>query len=106
MEVLLKAKQAGNAQFGFLSFDNELHAYYKLLLTAIRAGRYKPRDPQNNGKHIPIFTMYIQDLLPFLMVKEKLFRFHIHSVFFKYLKKYVANKKVKRDSFMNMVNKL
>jgi hypothetical protein len=50
MEVLLKAKQAGNAQFGFLSFDNELHAYYKLLLTAIRAGRYKPRDPQNNGK--------------------------------------------------------
>jgi hypothetical protein len=50
MEVLLKAKQAGNAQFGFLSYDNDLHPYYKLLLSAIRGGRYKPREPQNNGE--------------------------------------------------------
>jgi len=41
MEVLLKAKQSGNQQFGFLSYDNELHAYYKLVLTAIRNNRYK-----------------------------------------------------------------
>jgi hypothetical protein len=41
MEVLLKAKQSGNSQFGFLSYDNELHAYYKLVLNAIRSNRYK-----------------------------------------------------------------
>jgi hypothetical protein len=41
MEVLLKAKQSGNSQFRFLSYDNELHAYYKLVLNAIRSNRYK-----------------------------------------------------------------
>ncbi|CAB3369997.1 Hypothetical predicted protein [Cloeon dipterum] len=41
MEVLLKAKQAGNPQFGFLSFNDELHPYYKIVLTAIRNNRYK-----------------------------------------------------------------
>ncbi|KAF4517942.1 hypothetical protein B566_EDAN005309 [Ephemera danica] len=50
MEVLLKAKQSGNAQFGFLSYDHDLHPYYKLLLAAIRAGRYKLREPQNNDE--------------------------------------------------------
>lgn len=49
MEILLKMKQAGNPQFNFLSFDNPLHNYYRLVLMAIKGGRYKP-DLQNNEK--------------------------------------------------------
>lgn len=41
MEILLKMKQAGNAQFNFLSYDNELHSYYRHMMTAIKNGRYK-----------------------------------------------------------------
>ncbi|XP_065201078.1 protein suppressor of white apricot [Planococcus citri] len=42
MEILLKIKQAGNIQFNFLSFDNELHPYYRHLLMAVKNEKYKP----------------------------------------------------------------
>lgn len=42
MEILLKAKQANNPQFAFLSIDEPLHPYYKLVLEAIKTGKYNP----------------------------------------------------------------
>ncbi|KAL7303293.1 hypothetical protein TKK_0004485 [Trichogramma kaykai] len=42
MEILIKAKQANNPQFSFLSIDGELQPYYKLVLEAIRSGKYDP----------------------------------------------------------------
>ncbi|XP_058790335.1 splicing factor, suppressor of white-apricot homolog isoform X2 [Phymastichus coffea] len=42
MEVLIKAKQANNKQFEFLSMDGELHPYYKHVLEAIKSGKYNP----------------------------------------------------------------
>ncbi|XP_015377851.1 PREDICTED: protein suppressor of white apricot [Diuraphis noxia] len=42
MEVLLKAKQAHNPQFEFLSFDRPLYPYYQHVLSAIRSCRYNP----------------------------------------------------------------
>jgi len=42
MEVLLKAKQAHNPQFEFLSYDQPLYPYYQHVLSAIRSCRYNP----------------------------------------------------------------
>ncbi|XP_033211076.1 splicing factor, suppressor of white-apricot homolog isoform X3 [Belonocnema kinseyi] len=42
MEVLIKAKQSNNPQFAFLSVDGALHPYYKLMLEAIKSGKYNP----------------------------------------------------------------
>ncbi|KAK2587323.1 hypothetical protein KPH14_003041 [Odynerus spinipes] len=42
MEILLKAKQANNPQFAFLSIDEPLHPYYKFVLEAIKTGKYNP----------------------------------------------------------------
>ncbi|XP_016839599.1 splicing factor, suppressor of white-apricot homolog isoform X2 [Nasonia vitripennis] len=42
MEILIKAKQANNPQFSFLSIDGELHPYYKHVLGAIKSGKYNP----------------------------------------------------------------
>lgn len=44
MEILIKAKQANNPQFEFLSFDSLLNPYYKLLVSSIRSGSYVPQD--------------------------------------------------------------
>lgn len=40
MEILLKMKQAENPQFNFLSYDNDLHPYYRHMLAAIKNQRY------------------------------------------------------------------
>ncbi|XP_046469261.1 splicing factor, suppressor of white-apricot homolog isoform X1 [Neodiprion pinetum] len=42
MEVLIKAKQANNSQFSFLSIDGPLHPYYRHVLAAIKDGKYNP----------------------------------------------------------------
>ncbi|KAF7384652.1 hypothetical protein HZH68_014264 [Vespula germanica] len=42
MEILLKAKQANNPQFSFLSIGEPLHPYYKFVLEAIKTGKYNP----------------------------------------------------------------
>lgn len=42
MEILIKAKQANNAQFDFLSQGGQLQPYYRHLLAAIKQGKYAP----------------------------------------------------------------
>ncbi|XP_032663725.1 splicing factor, suppressor of white-apricot homolog isoform X3 [Odontomachus brunneus] len=42
MEILIKAKQANNPQFAFLSIDEPLHQYYRYVLDAIKSGKYNP----------------------------------------------------------------
>ncbi|XP_014467681.1 PREDICTED: splicing factor, suppressor of white-apricot homolog isoform X2 [Dinoponera quadriceps] len=42
MEILIKAKQANNPQFAFLSIDGPLHQYYRYVLDAIKSGKYNP----------------------------------------------------------------
>ncbi|XP_063930077.1 splicing factor, suppressor of white-apricot homolog isoform X2 [Zophobas morio] len=41
MEILIKAKQADNPQFGFLNQGHQLYKYYRHVLTAIKSGRYQ-----------------------------------------------------------------
>lgn len=57
MEILLKMKQAENPQFNFLSFDNDLHPYYRHMLTAIKNQRYKSTQsvPAMNGEYFILF---------------------------------------------------
>lgn len=53
MEILIKAKQSNNPQFSFLSIDGVLHPYYKLVLEAIKSGKYNPDkqpDKDESGK--------------------------------------------------------
>ncbi|CAL1543009.1 unnamed protein product [Lymnaea stagnalis] len=46
MEIMLKTKQAGNSQFDFLHFENELNPYYKHMVSMIKSGKYKPLDDE------------------------------------------------------------
>eukprot|EP00041_Stephanoeca_diplocostata_P039717 m.1637570 g.1637570 ORF g.1637570 m.1637570 type:complete len:660 (+) comp25947_c0_seq1:320-2299(+) len=42
MEIMLKAKQSGNANFSFLTFGDALNPFYKHIITRIRSGEYIP----------------------------------------------------------------
>jgi hypothetical protein len=42
MEIMMKTKQKDNPQFGFLNYDDELNAYYKHLVLAIKQNKYTP----------------------------------------------------------------
>lgn len=61
MEILLKAKQAGNPQFDFLSHDSSLHSYYRHILMAIKTGRLNCQPPPQKptGKHLNTYTNII-----------------------------------------------
>jgi hypothetical protein len=52
MEILLKTKQASNAQFLFLNHDGQYNSYYKHILSMMRNKTYPVLllDTQNNGK--------------------------------------------------------
>lgn len=43
MEIVLKTKQAGNPQFKFLNYDDNLNPFYKEMVKLIKTGRYIPR---------------------------------------------------------------
>lgn len=49
MEILIKAKQASNSQFDFLSFDSSLNPYYKFLVSKIKSGDYVPKAEQEGS---------------------------------------------------------
>ena len=42
MEIMMKAKQKDNTQFSFLNYEDELNAYYKHVLHAIKHAKYTP----------------------------------------------------------------
>ena len=42
MEIMMKAKQKDNACFSFLNYEDELNAYYKHVLHAIKHCKYTP----------------------------------------------------------------
>jgi len=44
MEILLKAKQAGNPVFDFLSLEHPLHKFYKHLLMMVKTKQYKKKE--------------------------------------------------------------
>lgn len=50
MEILLKAKQAGNPAFNFLNIDSPLNPFYKHLVKLIKMRQYVP---QNHPDHSP-----------------------------------------------------
>lgn len=57
MEILIKAKQSNNPQFDFLNMNGRCNLYYKLLVEAIKEGRYPDRvqdtaatQAQSNGR--------------------------------------------------------
>lgn len=43
MEILIKAKQADNPQFSFLTVHDPLYKFYRHLLAAFKNGRYQPQ---------------------------------------------------------------
>lgn len=67
MEVLIKAKQANNQQFSFLSIDGELHPYYKHVLEAIKSGKYNPeKQPEKEESGTHSILLYVNRLYIFL----------------------------------------
>lgn len=61
MEILIKAKQANNPQFSFLSIDGRLHPYYRYMLNAIKSGKYNPEkqpEKEESGTHI-FFLLFL-----------------------------------------------
>lgn len=44
MEILLKTKQASNAQFNFLNHDGQFNSYYKHIVVMMKAGTYPWED--------------------------------------------------------------
>lgn len=65
MEVLLKAKQAHNPQFEFLSYDQPLYPYYQHVLSAIRSCRYNPTlaNDSAEGKNVCFLTFIMYQFL-------------------------------------------
>lgn len=51
MEILIKAKQADNAMFNFLSFDDPLQPFFRHMVVMIKAGRYTI-GPQKTGQRL------------------------------------------------------
>ncbi|XP_012136399.1 suppressor of white-apricot isoform X2 [Megachile rotundata] len=67
MEILIKAKQANNPQFSFLSIDGPLHRYYRYVLDAIKSGKYNPeKQPEKEEESEPEEGSSDQDDEPYL----------------------------------------
>ncbi|XP_076675955.1 suppressor of white-apricot isoform X2 [Andrena cerasifolii] len=66
MEILIKAKQANNPQFSFLSIDGRLHQYYRYILDAIKSGKYNPEKQPEKEESEPEEGSSDQDDEPYL----------------------------------------
>ncbi|XP_053974769.1 splicing factor, suppressor of white-apricot homolog isoform X1 [Hylaeus volcanicus] len=66
MEILIKAKQANNPQFSFLSIDGRLHQYYRYILDAIKTGKYNPEKQPEKEESEPEEGSSDQDDEPYL----------------------------------------
>lgn len=75
MEILIKAKQANNPQFSFLSIDGRLHPYYRYILDAIKSGKYNPEkqpEKEESGTHIVLFkTTFYSNVVHFDIIELK-----------------------------------
>lgn len=69
MEILIKAKQANNPQFSFLSIDGSLHPYYRLVLEAIKSGKYNP-EKQEEKEQSGTFNFSFISLIIFIFHME------------------------------------
>ena len=49
MEIMMKAKQKDNTHFSFLNYEDELNAYYKHVLHAIKHSKYTPASAVQNA---------------------------------------------------------
>lgn len=58
MEILLRAKQAANPQFGFLSPGGRLYRYYRHMLMAIKTNQY-PEEVPEEGLFRDAFIHYL-----------------------------------------------
>lgn len=47
MEIVLKTKQSGNPQFGFLNYNHYLNPYYKFIKGKIKDGVYSPKPEES-----------------------------------------------------------
>ncbi|XP_076236124.1 suppressor of white-apricot [Calliopsis andreniformis] len=66
MEILIKAKQANNPQFSFLSIDGRLHQYYRYVLDAIKSGKYNPEKQPEKEESEPEEGSSDEDDEPYL----------------------------------------
>ncbi|XP_043289502.1 splicing factor, suppressor of white-apricot homolog isoform X3 [Venturia canescens] len=66
MEILIKAKQANNPQFSFLSIDGSLHPYYRLVLEAIKSGKYNPEKQPEKEESVESAEESDEDDEPYL----------------------------------------
>ncbi|KAH8259948.1 hypothetical protein KR044_005172 [Drosophila immigrans] len=64
MEILIKAKQANNAQFDFLSQGGQLQPYYRHLLAVIKQGKYAPAVDAAGGEKSASSTSVDGNVLP------------------------------------------
>lgn len=60
MEILIKAKQADNPQFSFLTVNDPLYKFYRHILAAFKNGRYHAQCDKktSNKSHIYIIFYY------------------------------------------------
>jgi len=62
MEIILKTKQATNPMFNFLTFTDELHPYYKYLVTALKTNAYRPTEMASQDERTPRKCPYLSQI--------------------------------------------
>ncbi|XP_074026879.1 suppressor of white-apricot isoform X2 [Leptinotarsa decemlineata] len=61
MEILIKAKQSNNPQFGFLNQGDPLYKFYRHVLAAFKNRRYQGYEPESKNKTVDSTEDMVQD---------------------------------------------